>query len=85
MLELKTNHSENPFPSVGPAGFVWDHINWSCAYDSFFTIMYYISTTNPHKWNRQLMGLISNATLLVNSFQKIYNNTYTGEQARDSV
>ena len=51
----------------------------------FFTILYYIWTTNPHKWNRIFKDLNPTATLFANSYQKVYNETYPVEYARDLV
>lgn len=83
--KLKPNHSDLDSSSSGPMGLVWDNTNWSCAYDSLFTILYYVWTTNPHKWNRQFVELNSTAALFANSYQKVYNSTYSAEHARDMV
>ena len=51
--KLKPDNSEAAeYSLIGPMSPVWDHQNWSCAYDSFVTILYYVWTTNPHKWNK---------------------------------
>ena len=83
--KFKPNGADSSTTSSGPVGFVWDHVNWSCAYDSLFTIIYYIWSTNPHKWNRYLRALNPNAALLASSFQKMYNGKCMGEHARDLV
>lgn len=83
--KLKLIEPSSTLETVGPLGFVWDSVNWSCAYDSVFTILYSIWTTNPHKWNKIYKQLNPEATLMANSYQKIYNKTYTAEKARDLV
>lgn len=83
--KLKPNHAEGTTCSLGPVGVAWDSTNWSCAYDSLFTVLYYVWTTNPHKWNKQFTELNPAAALFANSYQKVYNNTYTVEHARDLV
>ena len=81
--KLKQDNAEAAVYSlIGPIGLVWDHQNWSCTYDSFFTIVYYVWTTNPHKWNKILKDLNPTAALFVNSYQKGYNKIYTGEHAQ---
>ena len=83
--KLKPDNSEAAEYLSSPLGLVWDHQNWSCAYDSCFTILYYIWTTNLHKWNRIFKDLNPTAALFANFFQKVYNETCTGEHARDLV
>ena len=63
----------------------WDHLNWSCAYDSFFTILYYVWMTNPHKWKKFLKDLNPTAALFTNSYQNVYNKMYTEEHAQELI
>jgi hypothetical protein len=35
-----------------PLGFVWDNINYSCAYDSVLTILLSIWKQNPSRWKK---------------------------------
>ena len=79
--KLKPNTVEPAEYSLGPMGLVWDCQNWSCAYDSFFTILCYVWTTNPHKWNKILKDLNPTAESFANLYQMVYNKTYTGEHA----
>ncbi|SJL17396.1 uncharacterized protein ARMOST_20946 [Armillaria ostoyae] len=38
----------------------WDSLNWSCAYDSFFTSLYHVYTERNQVWRRQMcIGVIS--------------------------
>ncbi|KAL1671614.1 hypothetical protein EV122DRAFT_192972, partial [Schizophyllum commune] len=36
--------------STSPKGYEWDSANWSCPYDSLFTILYAIWSSNPMRW-----------------------------------
>ena len=47
--KLKPNNAEVVEDLLGPMGLVWDHQNWSCAYDSYVTFLYYVWIINPHK------------------------------------
>ena len=41
--KLKPDNAEATEYSLGPVGLVWDHLNWSCAYDPCsITLLYYI-------------------------------------------
>ena len=37
---LKQTDDDTPSIISGPMGLVWNDNNWSCAYDSFFFILY---------------------------------------------
>ena len=41
MTSKRLKHTNNNAPSIisGPMGLVWNDIDWSCAYDSFFINM----------------------------------------------
>lgn len=78
-------HSELTSVTLGLVGIVWDSINWSCAYDSLFIILYYIWTNNPHKWNEVFTELNPTTALFAKSYQKVYNKTHMGEYAQDIV
>ena len=78
--------SNGDITSMVSGPMVWYYpIHCSCAYDSFFFVLYYIWTTNPHKWNRLLRDMSPTASLFISSYQKVYNQTYTAEHAQNLV
>ena len=79
--KLKPNSAEGQSKFLGLVGTIWDSVNWSCTYDALFTILYYIWTTNPHKWNREFGALNPGAALLAESYCKVFDGTYTSEQS----
>jgi hypothetical protein len=39
--------------SSSPAGLIWDGDNYSCAYDSLFTVLYEIWSNDTKVWTRR--------------------------------
>jgi len=70
---------------TSPIGLMWDRVNYSCAYDALFSILYYVWITNPHKWNRLFKSLNPRSAVLANTFQKVFSKTASIEQGRDQA
>ncbi|KAH7904090.1 hypothetical protein BJ138DRAFT_1019599 [Hygrophoropsis aurantiaca] len=66
-------------------GLKWDSVNYSCAYDSLFTVLFHIWLENPHRWNNHMKNFSLFLTQLVKGFQQVYQNIGTFEAARDKV
>ncbi|KAH7905262.1 hypothetical protein BJ138DRAFT_1017967, partial [Hygrophoropsis aurantiaca] len=60
-------------------------VDYSCAYDSFFTILFHLWLASPHRWNKHMKNFTSFTGTLISGFQKTYHNTSTLENARDAV
>ncbi|KAF9455327.1 hypothetical protein BDZ94DRAFT_1371138, partial [Collybia nuda] len=68
-----------------PLGLIWDNHDYSCSYDSFFTILYNIWKDNPEKWTKNLQSIENTyLNLLVKGFQNM-NGNQTFENVRNSV
>lgn len=83
--KLKLSVQNTPVMLQSPIGPRWDSKNYSCAYDAVFSILCYIWSTNPHKWNKIFRGLNPEMALLANGFQKLLSGNITLEDARDRV
>ncbi|KAH6874674.1 hypothetical protein BKA70DRAFT_1044173, partial [Coprinopsis sp. MPI-PUGE-AT-0042] len=66
-----------------PIGFIWDHVNYSCAYDAILTVLYNIWIKEPQVWGRHLCSLGPCMADVVNWFGRI--QPLTLEQARDGI
>ncbi|KAH7903740.1 hypothetical protein BJ138DRAFT_1020149 [Hygrophoropsis aurantiaca] len=66
-------------------GLKWDSVDYSCAYDSVFTIFYTIWVASPIRWNKHMKDFTPYMDLLIKGFQRTYHKTSTLEQARDEV
>ncbi|KAF8962225.1 hypothetical protein BDZ97DRAFT_1611458, partial [Flammula alnicola] len=71
--------------SVGPCGLIWDADNYSCAYDSIFTVLHSIWLRDTRVWQRRLGDISSNLELLSRGFEQALNNESTLEMARNRV
>ena len=71
--------------STIPKGFIWDPIDYSCAYDSLFTVLYNIWERDPAIWKRRLSDISGNLDLLCRGFERALNNDSTLEMARNDV
>jgi hypothetical protein len=67
--------------TVSPRGLVWDGDNYSCAYDSLFTVLFDVWKENQPLWNvnvrflnSKYLGLLGNGFLLVSLGQKTLEN-----------
>ncbi|KAH7906415.1 hypothetical protein BJ138DRAFT_1016243 [Hygrophoropsis aurantiaca] len=66
-------------------GMKWDNLNYSCAYDALFTVLFHIWIGNPQKWNKDLKRFSLYSIELVKGFQKVYQGTASMEMGRDQV
>ena len=71
--------------NVIPKGIIWDPVNYSCAYDSLFTILYNIWERNPKLWQRRLKDIHCNLDLLCTGFERTLKKESTLEAARNRV
>ena len=76
-LETKQN--------TNPKGLIWDPINYSCAYDSLFTVLYNVWERNPRLWQRRLGDISNNLKNLCKGFEQALRNESTLEIARNHV
>jgi len=82
----KTTNTSDETSLTCPLGLKWDGDDYSCAYDSFFSILYGIWKENPEKWtenfewiNKEYLGL------LANHFNQVLQGSLSLELARDGV
>jgi len=68
-----------------PMGMIWDSQNYSCSYDSLFTILGDIWVYNPTKWTRKFNLMSSYAKKLGSGFEKVVLKEINLEDARNSV
>ncbi|KDR70822.1 hypothetical protein GALMADRAFT_48800, partial [Galerina marginata CBS 339.88] len=68
-----------------PIGLIWDGQNYSCAYDTLFTIIHHIWSLDPHTWNDRLQHMTDFTAALVNGFEQHAHGLCTFESTRDRV
>jgi hypothetical protein len=78
--------TDNLVEITGPVGLQWDGENYSCAYDSLFSILYDIWKDDPRVWSTTFKH-INNRFLgsLASGFKKVTNKKSTLEQVRDII
>jgi hypothetical protein len=81
----KISKSQLSYDSTNPIGLTWDVKDYSCAYDSLFTILYNIWTDAPALWSHRFADLSVHLKNLSNSFPDVHNGTMSFEMARDAV
>ena len=64
---------------------IWDSQNYSCSYDSVFTILGDIWVYNPTRWTHKFNLMSSYAKKLRSGFQKVGLKQINLEDARNSV
>ena len=72
---------DNP---VGPAGLIWDSVNYSCAYDALFTVLYNLWNTDPILWTEKLCYTPHLKELCLR-FGRVLDGQMTLETARDEI
>ncbi|KAH7903717.1 hypothetical protein BJ138DRAFT_1020204 [Hygrophoropsis aurantiaca] len=81
----KSKTTKNYDGIVDSTGLKWDAINYSCAYDSLFTILFNLWLASPQRWNKHLKNFTPFTDMLLRGFQKTYHHSATLEDARDAV
>jgi hypothetical protein len=82
----RTAESESEDDSAGPIGLEWDGEDWSCAYDTFFTILYDIWIQDPKTWSRRFRAIQNPyLTKLEKGFRQSFLGKLSLEDLRDSI
>ena len=68
-----------------PLGLIWDSENYSCAYDSLFTILYNIWIDAPAVWSNQFSNITDYLSMLSDAFHLVRDKVIRIEDARDRV
>lgn len=63
----------------------WDSKNWSCAYDSYITILRFIWSQSPLRWSSELMDYGVYMTLLSDSFARVQSGALTMNTLRSGL
>ncbi|KAK6980534.1 hypothetical protein R3P38DRAFT_2747018 [Favolaschia claudopus] len=71
--------------SMGPHGLRWDGADYSCAYDSLFTILGAIWRENTARWTQRFGTMSKFMRVLGSGFQRNSNRVESLENARDEV
>jgi len=71
--------------NTSPVGLIWDGQNYSCAYDSLFTILYNIWNSDIVKWTVFFNKTNVSLSTLHNGFELFNDKTISIENARDNV
>jgi hypothetical protein len=78
--------SDTAYESSSPLGIVWDNVNYSCAYDSLFVIIYNIWFQNPPIWSKHLKSIGTEYLgALVHGFAQVLERSSSIEAVRDDV
>jgi hypothetical protein len=73
-------------PSVHePIGLIWNSVNYSCAYDSWFTVLRSVWMSNQVYWTNSFAAQGSTLAALAQGFSHHYIGQCTLENARDRV
>lgn len=68
-----------------PLGLIWDSVNYSCAYDSLFTLLFAAYNANMSWWSTVVSNQNRYVRLLTRHFESINLNRITFEFARDEL
>ena len=81
----KFKHNNCHSDDQGPSGFIWDETDYSCAYDSLFTILLSIWNRDPIVWKTHFCNINRTLNLLASGFHKHSTGEISLEMARDKV
>ena len=81
----KFKSSSDPITDKEPLGLKWDSENFSCGYDSFFTIIYNIWRDNMTCISQDLSGYSDLMNILCKKFEKVNQKVLTFEDAHDHI
>ena len=80
----KIRASFGPTPEI-PVGILWDSVNYSCSYDSLFTILCEIWIYNPKKWTKTFYSFGNQGKILSEGYKKVTRGLETLENVRNDV
>ncbi|KIK09073.1 hypothetical protein K443DRAFT_83815 [Laccaria amethystina LaAM-08-1] len=80
----KIRASFGPTPEI-PVGILWDSVNYSCSYDSLFTILCEIWIYNPKKWTKTFYSFSEQGKMLSEGYKKVIRGLETLENVRNDV
>jgi hypothetical protein len=83
-VSKKTCLSHKPDKHV-PVGLIWDSDNYSCAYDTLFTILYDIWLSNPIAWGKVFKNINVHMCKLSDCYKDVSEGKYALENARDQI
>jgi hypothetical protein len=78
----KQRQTFGPNPET-PIGLIWDGINYSCAYDSFFTILCEMWIYNPVKWTKLFNSYSKNMERLSAGYKEALRGIISLEVVRN--
>jgi len=70
---------------INPIGLIWDNHNFSCAYDSLFTILYNIWNSNHIRWSNFFSNTSIPLYILNEGLNMYKNDIISFEDVRDNV
>jgi hypothetical protein len=68
-----------------PVGFVWDELNYSCAYDALFTILYDIWIYKPLKWSKSFESISPHMRTLSDGYKDVTRGKSSLVIVRDNI
>lgn len=80
-----TNEKTNNVSTMDGLFLKWNNSDWSCAYDSLFTLLFGIWLEHPKYWNRIFKGQSLYMHKLVKGFQDIRIHRLSFENVHDSI
>ncbi|KAF8896912.1 hypothetical protein CPB84DRAFT_1681957 [Gymnopilus junonius] len=84
VLKISTPEQRN-LQENSPHGLIWDPVNYSCAYDSVFTVLYNIWLSAPDDWSCRFDDISPYMSKLANELKKSIENQQMIENARDAM
>ena len=69
----------------GPTGFIWNAQDWSCAYDSLFTILIDLYLSDSRHWTSVFHSISPNLQMLSVNTLQVLNNNVSFETVRNNV
>jgi len=80
----KKRRTDADATDVGPTGLIWDSVNYSCAYDALFTVLYNLWKTDTLLWTEKLY-YTPHMKNLCERFGGVLDGRITFETARDEI
>jgi hypothetical protein len=71
--------------STDPQGLIWDGVNYSCAYDAFFSILWNIWLEDPTKWTNQFGDISQRMAVLAQGLKNVNQGIMTVENLRNNI
>jgi hypothetical protein len=83
--DIEAEFRSQPSQLTSPNGLLWDNLDYSCGYDSMFTVLYNIWNEDRVQWSQRMATFSPVSELLCSCLEMFQAGVFSFKQARELV